>query len=598
MANTIVQIPKTNEIRFAPEAYPLPAKYHQQQFDRDWFYNLTLKSFQKPYWYRIFKQFNDNNCIQIHSNENLVLKIYNTQAQVLATVSPQYNVLFPGNEYNGFPMRTFQWQFNLEDLGIITQGTYYYIISATGYIPGDPTTLYLSEPIWAKEDWPNTNLFEYRHNKNEFYTIFSLNPRFSQRVPGYIIYEDTEAKDTQYIDQEDSNKTLSTKTARKFRWEIGGNKGIATWQYDRIVEGLKCKTKVIEGVQYDKDEGAKFELESSPTYNMVNASILLQEYNPVRSFTYAQTELVIFNLREAPTGVVAISMTDASGGIIMLLENTVIEDEADGVSRITALTAIATANGLTGEFVQSGDDIVYRNGVDENFTLYDNYVLLKSFTAAVSVPSNSANYRFTYAATDYSLVDWDDGNVERLNIPATMITTIHNFGTNTGDKDVRIFHNDSITLFSSTQNGDVAKLKGITGSMSAFLKNHTVNYTDPTSDSWNLNYLIPCATRIEGLSIQNTDIETFNTVFNSAKISLGIKGFRNLRSIVISGNSLTQAGIESFITDFVANANYAYNGITSGSMFIVPSSQDPATTYSGPATTAKNTLTTAVWTVL
>lgn len=588
MSANILQIPPINEIRFSPEGVSLPsARYHQLEFNQGMMYEL-LQSFQKKREYFIRKQNNDRNCIQIHTNAayaDVELRIYDKDMNIVQTLSPTVQAVIVGNTEDGVQLNTFQWNFLLSTYITNTQGKYHYVIVAEW---GGTTKYYLSEPIWVKNDWKKTLLIEYFHDRNDFYIIWSLGTRFSRRVGGYWIEDDIFEEDTEFKDQNNINRTLSTDLTSISRIELDP---IPVYLLMGLKEAFRCKTVTVESWRITKASGATWEAAVNDASNLRSASIKLNYYSPKDTFTFKTGALVpLLATPSSPTGILDIAITSSTAGSYYLLSNTVIEDGADAITKVAAMNATALALGLLGTVTIAGGFINYQNHATENFTLLLADTTTAFFSADLDLPTANGVYTFSYKSFGPGLVDWGDGNIFLLAATTPLSTKTHtyqNVGADT--KTVRIFHSDLLNVWNSNTLSDTAKLVSITGTFPAAMDSHTLMYNlDPGTTNWDFTYLENCAGNIQLLTLRNTAIETIVNPFNGAGAG-GFSYFNYLKTIDISNNKLTAATIEDFYVDFVANANYAGPG------YMYSNAQTPAVVYTAPTIAAKITLANAGW---
>lgn len=586
----IVQIPPINEIRFSPEGYTLNARYHQKEFNQGGMYELLLP-FQKKKDYYILKQNNDPNCIQIHSNAayaDIELWIRDKDNIVVQNLSPSFQSTFAGNTEDGIQLITYQWNFLLSTYIGSTQGKYDYVIVAQW---GSTTKYYISEPIHVRNDWPDTLLFQATHDKNEHYIFFSLGTRFSYRLRGYWIEDDITEETTEFTDQRNTNKPLSTDLTKILRIEL---KKIPVYLIHSLKEAFRCKTVTVENWRITKASGASLEAPVNDGSNLRPTSIKINYYEPKETFTHKSGSLIsLLGVPSSPLGVLDIAITSSTMGTYYLLSNVVIEDAADAVNKVADMNAKAIVLGLLGNVVIDGGFIKYQNDATENFTLLLADTTTDFFNVEIDAPTSAGDYTFSYKSPGAGLVDWGDGTVNLLSPTSTLATRSHTYGNvGAASYTIRIFHSNTMSSWNSTTASNTAKLVEITGTFPMAMESHFLMYNlDPGTTNWDFTYLEPCAGSLQTLTLWNTAIETIVNPFNGAGAGGG-SYFWILKNIDISNNKLTQATIEDFYVDFVANANYAGPG------YIYSNAQTPSVVYSAPTVAARLTLTNAGWTCL
>ena len=126
---------------------------------------------------------------------------------------------------------------------------------------------FITEPFEIVDELPDSLLIEYSHDGNEFDIAFyptgnPANRRFFQlRVEGGITSDgfSPASKDTFYIDQVRDVVMLNSIPFNVYKFTFGPGCGIPNWMADKINRILSLAYVEINGRQYVKNEGAKFE---------------------------------------------------------------------------------------------------------------------------------------------------------------------------------------------------------------------------------------------------------------------------------------------------------------------------------------------------
>ena len=126
---------------------------------------------------------------------------------------------------------------------------------------------FITEPFEIVDELPDSLLIEYSHDGNEFDIAFyptgnPANRRFFQlRVEGGITSDgfSPASKDTFYIDQVRDVVMLNSIPFNVYKFTFGPGGGIPNWMADKINRILSLAYVEINGRQYVKNEGAKFE---------------------------------------------------------------------------------------------------------------------------------------------------------------------------------------------------------------------------------------------------------------------------------------------------------------------------------------------------
>jgi hypothetical protein len=563
----IVKIPPINEIKFAPEGITLTARYHQKEFNQGWMYEL-LQPFQLKREYKIRKQNNDRNCIQIHASTAVTadvnLKIYNKNLTLIGTEAPSQAITVSGNVVDGVQLTTYQFDF-LTSKYIGVEGTFHYVLEVDF---GSVIKMFISEPIKVKSDWEDTILIEASHNKNEFDIYFALNTRFSYRVDGYWIEDSITEEDTQFTDQDNVTKTLSTDSTTILRIEL---KKLPFYLYKILTEAFKCKSVSVERWRITKASGATWDINKSDGSSMVLGSIKLNYYAPKETFTFKSGNVLdLFTISATPNLIANLTITDPNFGNVIVFNEEIIEDAADAATKVAGRNALALSLGMEGTFAINGGVFQYVNGPGENFTVLFSQIYLNVLNLNLNLPVAAANYTFTYRAVNDFYVEWETGSIDQClagtSVNLTKSHTYANGGATT--ETARIFHNNELTQLDSSDPTTTAKILSITGVCSNILLKHTVaNNVDSSVTNWDLSYLSPTVLTLERLAIFNSTIETLNNnPFNP--LIPKVVNFHNLKFISLVNNKLTLAAVDNFIIDFESICNYSYNGASTGIMFL------------------------------
>jgi hypothetical protein len=129
---------------------------------------------------------------------------------------------------------------------------------------------FLSEPFEVIEaGYENTEsiLIEYSHDGNEFDIAFypagenGVRKFFQLRVEGGVSSDNISmaAKDTFYVNQVHDVVMLSSKPYNVYKFTFGNGKGIPNWMADKINRILSLAYVELNGTQFLKNDGAKFE---------------------------------------------------------------------------------------------------------------------------------------------------------------------------------------------------------------------------------------------------------------------------------------------------------------------------------------------------
>jgi hypothetical protein len=138
----------------------------------------------------------------------------------------------------------------------------YYVYMAAGASFNISTGI--SEGFWLKETWPKTLLFEYYHRNNKQSTIFSTGWKGSFRIEGNIIDMMPQADFVSFVDEPEDIDTINGRRYRSFTLALGYDDGLPDWTVDLVNAIMLLSNVTIDGVQYARDGGAKWEVTKFP----------------------------------------------------------------------------------------------------------------------------------------------------------------------------------------------------------------------------------------------------------------------------------------------------------------------------------------------
>lgn len=591
----VMQIPPINETRFLPLPVDLSNTYNYYQFDRQFDY-LSRLWFQQKRFYKQRKQVDDFNCVQVNSNLTSVeLQIRDRVNNIIATISPTTTVSISGLNYQGNALTTYQWIFKLQDVLPGFTGSCYYVVKGVTPVFSE-TEYYPSEAIWVKEKWEETLQIRYNHNKNLYAgAIFSTNPLFSIRVDGYPMYDGTDAENTEFEDQNNANVNLNTYTQRKFRLEIGGYVGVPRYLIDKLVYIFGCRYLTVEDFPYSIDNGAKLEWDNSDTAAAFNCSIVLQEADPVSSYSFMTERTVRLMPLSFPAFLLDVGLF--GGGTFMFVESgvnpTIIEDLTDAATKVTTWNGLLAGFGLTGSVVISATGIDYALGQGEQLDPISN-VLYKNFTVLLRLSAASATFTPKLKNVNQVGIDWG-GSVQVVAPNGTPTSVPHTFGNGgVSSNPVRFFHNDTIGNFTCDVIFNTALVISVTGVMSSLLDTFIIKTMLNTTTTFDMETLKYAKANLRSLTITGSGLTTILDPFiYSGDVT---SNFPLLTTIDLGNNKLTVSTIDNFVTNLVQLANYSYNAPSLGKN-ITMDNQTPAAPPAGPTVVFITELINSGWNV-
>ncbi len=235
----LMNVPFLNPFKFLPNTAN-PGIH----FDDSWAFE-QIKSFETKVKYYQKWQVGDTTSIQIEASTIPDdLKVYCGQT-VKKTIA--WTKKADGAEIG---ISIYEAIFDISDLDV---NKIYYLYIKSGTFEA------ISEPIYSKTSWPNTLLFTYRNSDNNFGVAFTTGVEFSFRCEAGIMDFNPENEDANYVDQIHNVEELSGTPFRTFKLYIGDEKGVAPWVLDVLNRIFVCDYVDIEGLQYSKNTGAKWD---------------------------------------------------------------------------------------------------------------------------------------------------------------------------------------------------------------------------------------------------------------------------------------------------------------------------------------------------
>lgn len=240
-----LNIPFLNPLKFYPNT-----ENPGGHFDDDWMYNRILDFETKVNYFQKW-QVGDTSTIHIESTILPdALRVYDCDKTLRKSIP--FTKVADGAELG---VNIYEAPVNIDDLAV--NKTYYFYISAsyTGV-----NFAAISEPVRLQTLWPGTIQFSYRNSFNDFGVAFTTGVEFTFRCEAGIMDFNPESEGADYIDQIHNVEVLSGTPYRTFKLYIGDEKGVAPWVLDLLNRVFVCDHIEIEGLQYSKNTGAKWEV--------------------------------------------------------------------------------------------------------------------------------------------------------------------------------------------------------------------------------------------------------------------------------------------------------------------------------------------------
>jgi hypothetical protein len=565
---------------------PSSAAFHTKHFRRDWeslsglWWNRRIEYCQK--W-----QLTDDVPFQFHINalanfDTLTVNVINCKGAVVGTVqSNNYLQFAGGNYYNNVPLDTYQYGFSFAELNL-PAGRYYVLITIDR---GGSIRRYISEPMDVKAVWPNTLLWQYNHDENDYDVFFSLGPNFQFRVEGEFANENMSFEDSRFIDQVNrpklirSDRMLSCDVVLGAKTYRNSQFGIPKWLVDIAGESLRCSSVAIDNKLMVRAENATFDLKPLLPSTLCTATIAMEDPDPAAKTTFGVTDIEI---AAAPASFpYALSPLTLSNGISTFALNpsngSEIIDAAAQTAFLAGLNAIA---GLNGTFSISGGYYVYSNAPGESFVDPTGMAYPKFMDF-----SGMGDGVFQYEYWSGSHVDvLNTGDIYYSPEASGLGNEFTDYFLDPGPFTLRMYHADNISRLVFPVPYSAAKLNKIPDAlpvgMTVFeVQSHNV-------DELKFQTLTPARATLQTFALRNSALTTITgTPFLSAPNGQ----FGALTYFDLGYNAISAAEVDAVINGLFNNTGYAGGGILDLQF------QSPPAPPTGASSTARIAITAAGW---
>jgi hypothetical protein len=261
--SNFADIPFLSPFKFVPNT-STPGMH----FDDDWMYN-QIKSFETKRFYYQKWQRGDATPFQVAcSFLPDDLKIYNSTGSVVKSFP--FTIKAAGGTLNYSIYETADI-----DIDNLPDGIYFVYFKANFLAV---TVEAISEPIWLKDNHPNTLLFEYYNTYNDHGVIFTTGIQYKFRCEAGIMDFQPDRERAAYTDQIHNVVTNSGTAFRTFKLFIGEAPGVAPWVFDLLNRIYVCNKVFLskdgtQALQYETTEGAKWDINRVKGFPLYGGSI-------------------------------------------------------------------------------------------------------------------------------------------------------------------------------------------------------------------------------------------------------------------------------------------------------------------------------------
>lgn len=189
---------------------------------------------------------------------------------------------------------------------------------------GVPWEYFISEPIEVKEFHKGTKLIKYKCTDNAFGVYYEEGARFMIRVHAELIEFKPDSKFEVYEDDPHNLEQLGGESYREMTLAIGGNGNpIPDWLIDKLEPISIHEYLSIEGVQYTRNEGVKFDIERNKSTSLSSIKLNVRERYTQNSFS-VQTFNHVDIMASVPNDyfyVEEIEFPNAGAGVTISIQN-------------------------------------------------------------------------------------------------------------------------------------------------------------------------------------------------------------------------------------------------------------------------------------
>lgn len=249
-------IPKVSPLQWVPLNFTKDPRYNTYTMDEDWYKN-RIKNYAETNDFFAPWQKNDLIFHQCQTNglDPVKIQVLDGDGNFLGAPINIPNV--PTSVLQN-PQKLYQL---LQAVAGLDEGQYYFL-QTMGV--GEGMASWISEGIWVKEKWDRTILFEYGNKRNRLGIVFTEGAQFSFRIHGYIGRYNPQSEFVEFIEQGQSVIPLGSVGYDTYKLMIGVDQPIPDYMMRKIDRIFNFSTVLIDGNQYTRDKGTKWEPQTWP----------------------------------------------------------------------------------------------------------------------------------------------------------------------------------------------------------------------------------------------------------------------------------------------------------------------------------------------
>lgn len=279
MDNTIY-VPLINPVKLVNIDRANLDQYFTKQFDH-YLFSEQILDFQEKvnYFQKIFK----GEIIKLQFSSNLspiqidIINQYGNSVLTFTALQIRRNTYDPDYYIYEASINTYA----------LDEGCYSMQVTVGTVLP----IILVSEVFTITINIENTLFIEYFNSVYHEDVLFETGIKFSLRVPGIIAGFTPGTKDVIYEDQVLNNTLLSSRSYRNFKLFIGGSSGVPDWLIDKLNRAFSCDSVTIDGKDFCKADGAKWEEKNQEDYPMAGWTIDIRESVNRYSLVYVSGQI-------------------------------------------------------------------------------------------------------------------------------------------------------------------------------------------------------------------------------------------------------------------------------------------------------------------
>ncbi|WP_315823000.1 hypothetical protein [Paraflavitalea speifideaquila] len=243
-------------VHFVKLNFQNPSKYHTATMDQDWFKNrITKWAANNDY----FNPWQNDDTIRLQCLTNglgpVTVDMLNCKAEIVGS----YELDVKASNAVKSPYILYEGNIPLLD---IPEDVYYLLLKAG---TGTAIVNYISEPLWIRESWPETILFEYSNKVNKQAMIFDTGYNPSLRVEGRIGRYEPGSHFATYENQPADIEMMDGIAFDTYNLEIGyHNGGVPDYKIRKIARIMLLSDTYIDGTAYTRNGDSKFDRTNFP----------------------------------------------------------------------------------------------------------------------------------------------------------------------------------------------------------------------------------------------------------------------------------------------------------------------------------------------